>query len=237
MEFSSSDELESVFLIAIVIGSTGLVLMTLGGVYYLTRLGDIPSRKAVANIDEDEETGDGKLKETPAKVARLVNTLRLLFVVSTGGGEHSVYNPATPLLIISNSPTTGLSGEPQQSPLALSAEPPEVSGGSANDAASTDAPITEELIEIYAPAGKLGVVLDTPGDGPPTVHELRPNSVLKDELKVGDRVIAIDDEDVRRLSANKVSKIISRKMENPTRKFSIVRTIGPEDADADKDAP
>lgn len=75
MESSASDELDSVFLIAIVIGSTGLVLMALGGVYYLTRLGDVPSRKAVANIDEDEETGDWKPKETPDKVAsRLVNT-------------------------------------------------------------------------------------------------------------------------------------------------------------------
>jgi hypothetical protein len=70
MESSSSNELDSVFLISIVIGSTGLVLMVLGGVYYLTRLGDIPSRKAVANIDEDEETGDGKPKVTPDEVAK-----------------------------------------------------------------------------------------------------------------------------------------------------------------------
>lgn len=121
--------------------------------------------------------------------------------------------------------------------MASSGEPAQVSDSGSHDPESTDAPIREELIEIYAPAGKLGVVLDTPGDGPPTVHELRPNSVLKNELKVGDRVIAIDDEDVRRLSANKVSKIISRKMENPTRKFSIVRTIDPDDADVDKGAP
>jgi C-terminal processing protease CtpA/Prc len=119
----------------------------------------------------------------------------------------------------------------------LAGESPAVSSGGAQDPERTDAPITEELIEIYAPAGKLGVVLDTPGDGPPTVHELRPNSVLMNELKVGDKVIAIDDVDVRRLSANKVSKIISRKMDNETRKFSIVRTIGPDDADVDKAAP
>ena len=81
---------------------------------------------------------------------------------------------------------------------------------------------------IYAPAGKLGVILDTPGDGPPIVHRIRPTSVLKDELQVGDRLIALDDEDVRHVSANKVSKLISRKMENATRKFSIIRTVVPD---------
>lgn len=44
------DELDSTIILAIVIGSTGFVLMMLGAVYYLTRLGDVPSRKrAVAN--------------------------------------------------------------------------------------------------------------------------------------------------------------------------------------------
>ena len=42
------DELDPTIIIAIVIGSTGFVLMMLGAVYYLTRTGDIPSRKAVA---------------------------------------------------------------------------------------------------------------------------------------------------------------------------------------------
>ena len=138
-------------------------------------------------------------------------------------------NPAT-LFRVSDSLGTAPSGEPVQSS-------PKASGSDAQGTASSEHQIREELIEIYAPAGKLGVVLDTPGDGPPTVHELRPNSVLKNELKVGDRVIAIDDEDVRRLSANKVSKIISRKMENPTRKFSIVRTVDPhDDAEVNKGA-
>jgi C-terminal processing protease CtpA/Prc len=82
----------------------------------------------------------------------------------------------------------------------------------------------DELIEIYAPAGKLGIILETPGDGPPIVHQVRPNSVLRDEIQVGDRIIALDDEDVRNKSANKVSKMISRKMENTTRKFTVIRT-------------
>ena len=48
-DVSQDDELDSTILIAIVIGSTGFLLMVLGGAYYLSRLGDVPSRKSVAN--------------------------------------------------------------------------------------------------------------------------------------------------------------------------------------------
>ena len=61
------DELDSTIILAIVIGSTGFVLMMLGAVYYLTRLGDVPSRKRAvansppaptANQKDDEEKKD-----------------------------------------------------------------------------------------------------------------------------------------------------------------------------------
>ena len=83
------------------------------------------------------------------------------------------------------------------------------------------------MIEIYAPAGKLGVILDTPGDGLPIVHEIRPDSVMKGVIQIGDRIIALDGEDVRYKSAGIVSAMISRKMDNETRKFSIIRTVVP----------
>ena len=67
--------------------------------------------------------------------------------------------------------------------------------------------------------------MDTPGEGPPIVHKIQPTSILKDELQLGDRVVALDDEDVRHMAANKVSRLISRKMDNATRKFSILRTV------------
>lgn len=88
--------------------------------------------------------------------------------------------------------------------------------------------VREELIEIYAPAGKLGVILEEStleGGGPPVVHGIRETSVLRNELLIGDRLIALDDEDVRKMPANKVSKMISKKMENATRKLSIIRTV------------
>lgn len=84
--------------------------------------------------------------------------------------------------------------------------------------------VREELIDILAPAGKLGVVIDTPDDGAPVVHAIKDSSVIAAKLQVGDKLVAVDDEDVRTMTAIKVSKLISRKSENPTRKLSIIRT-------------
>lgn len=84
--------------------------------------------------------------------------------------------------------------------------------------------VKEEVIDVYAPAGKLGVVIDTPDEGPPCVFAIKESSVVADKLKVGDKLVCVDDEDVRSMTAIKVSKMISRKSANATRKLTIVRT-------------
>lgn len=81
----------------------------------------------------------------------------------------------------------------------------------------------DEILHIYAPAGKLGVVIDTPDDGAPLVHAVKETSVVVDKVKVGDKLVAVDDEDVRTLTAIKVSKLISRKSANPSRKLTVLR--------------
>ena len=88
-----------------------------------------------------------------------------------------------------------------------------------------NANVREELIDIYAPPGKLGVVIDTPDDGAPVVHAVKDSSVIFDKLQVGDKLVAVDDEDVRSMTAIKVSKVISRKSANASRKLSIIRTV------------
>ena len=82
----------------------------------------------------------------------------------------------------------------------------------------------EVFLDIYAPPGKLGVVIDTPDDGAPVVHAIKDSSVIADKLQVGDKLVAVDDEDVRTMTAIKVSKLISRKSANATRKLSVIRT-------------
>jgi C-terminal processing protease CtpA/Prc len=84
--------------------------------------------------------------------------------------------------------------------------------------------VREEIIHIFAPPGKLGVVIDTPDDGAPVVHAVKDSSVIADKMRVGDKLVAVDDEDVRSMTAIKVSKLISRKSANPSRKLTIIRT-------------
>ena len=82
----------------------------------------------------------------------------------------------------------------------------------------------EEVIVIDAPAGKLGVVIDTPDDGAPVVHAVKDTSVIAHLIQVGDKLIKVDEEDVRSMTAIKVSKLISKKSANPVRRLTVVRT-------------
>lgn len=94
-----------------------------------------------------------------------------------------------------------------------------------------DANVREEVMDIIAPAGKLGVVIDTPDDGAPVVHAVKDSSVIADQIRVGDKLVAVDDEDVRSMTAIKVSKLISKKSANPSRKLTIVRTTFLDDSE------
>lgn len=85
--------------------------------------------------------------------------------------------------------------------------------------------VREELLDIYAPSGKLGVVIDTPNDGPPVVHAVKDTSPIADKVRVGDKLVAVDDEDVRDMTAIKVSKLISKKSTNASRKLTVIRTV------------
>lgn len=81
----------------------------------------------------------------------------------------------------------------------------------------------EEILHVFAPPGKLGVVIDTPDDGAPIVHAVKETSVIYGRVQVGDKLVAVDDEDCRAMTAVRVSKLISRKSANPSRKLTIVR--------------
>jgi len=85
--------------------------------------------------------------------------------------------------------------------------------------------VREELIDVYAPAGKLGVVIDTPDSGAPIVHAVKDTSPIADKVQVGDKLVAVDDEDVRAMTAIKVSKLISKKSTNASRKMTIIRHV------------
>lgn len=107
---------------------------------------------------------------------------------------------------------------------ALDASKAAATGADNFDYRRSGANVREELINIFAPPGKLGVVIDTPDEGAPVVHAVKDSSVIANQIQVGDKLVAVDDEDVRPMTAIKVSKLISRKSANPSRKLTIVRT-------------
>ncbi len=64
--------------------------------------------------------------------------------------------------------------------------------------------------EVFAPAGKLGIIVDTSSDGP-IVHSIKGDSPLVGKVFTGDYIIAVDDEDTSDWSAHYVTKLVARK--------------------------
>ena len=98
----------------------------------------------------------------------------------------------------------------------------------------------EETIIIYAPKGKLGVVIDTPiissshydnendnnnnhNKTMPIVHAIKDTCPIRSQIRVGDKLLKVDDEDVTYMTAVQVSRLIGRKCDQEKRKLTIVR--------------
>jgi len=82
----------------------------------------------------------------------------------------------------------------------------------------------EERFDVVAPAGKLGMVIDTPNGNIPVVHAIKETSVLADQVRVGDRLLSVDGEDCVGMTAMQVSKLISLKSEKPARVLVFARS-------------
>ena len=82
------------------------------------------------------------------------------------------------------------------------------------------------IIEIIVPPGKLGVRIAKTRVGPPlTVVETVYDSSLMaaGQICAGDKLIAIDDQDLSGLSVAKVAKILYQTSANPSRKLTVIR--------------
>ena len=79
------------------------------------------------------------------------------------------------------------------------------------------------VIEVDAPSGKLGLIIDTPNGGIPMVQAMKNDSVLYTKVKVGDLLVSVDSIDTRRMSASIISQLISINKSNPCRKLVFVR--------------
>jgi C-terminal processing protease CtpA/Prc len=90
-------------------------------------------------------------------------------------------------------------------------------------------PVDTNLYVVKAPAGKLGVILDNPDEGPPVIHSVKDTSVLLGQLAIGDRLMKIDDVDVSAFSPAQVVQILSTKGSNPVRLLTLSRVVAAPD--------
>lgn len=81
----------------------------------------------------------------------------------------------------------------------------------------------EDVFNVIAPPGKLGIGLDTPNSGAPFIYNINEDCPIAHQLMVGDQIIFVDDEDVRSMTAVKASNLICQKSANPSRKLTIMR--------------
>jgi len=231
-------------------GAAGLLLLLVGG-YYCFRNKDRGTKQGYSNgVSDDAPIGTvkGRMNDESDDISTLADptTDKLSGRTGIGGyGDQSVatvdydYSKAYGMggeasVVSSSGGTFGSGTHGGQTTLgdlnptgATASAAGFLDDGSFGNAAFRDpnAVTTKEVfLDIYAPPGKLGVVIDTPDDGAPVVHAIKDSSVIANKLQVGDKLVAVDDEDVRTMTAIKVSKLISRKSANATRKLSVIRT-------------
>lgn len=111
----------------------------------------------------------------------------------------------------------------------------EMSGGSHHDTASRDyfstddgsleaQYVADEQVEVIAPSGVLGLILETNEDGIPIVNNVKASSVLTGQVHVGDRLLSVDGQDVTVMLASDVSKLIAFKKHKPERRLLFARS-------------
>jgi len=86
-----------------------------------------------------------------------------------------------------------------------------------DDDESTD----EDIYDVFAPAGPIGVVVDSTPKGC-VVHSLRKTSSMQGLINPGDLIIALDDDDVTKLDASELTKLMARKAQQTERKFTLI---------------
>mmetsp|Transcript_435 Transcript_435/g.647 ORF Transcript_435/g.647 Transcript_435/m.647 type:complete len:506 (-) Transcript_435:138-1655(-) len=79
----------------------------------------------------------------------------------------------------------------------------------------------EDIYDVFAPPGPIGVVVDTTPKGC-VVHSLRKTSSMQGLINPGDLIIALDDDDVTKLDASELTKLMARKAQQTERKFTLI---------------
>jgi hypothetical protein len=75
--------------------------------------------------------------------------------------------------------------------------------------------------DVFAPPGAIGIVVDTTEKGC-IVHSLKKTSPMHGLINPGDLIVALDDFDVRKMTAASLTKLMAKKSQQPERKFTLI---------------
>lgn len=77
------------------------------------------------------------------------------------------------------------------------------------------------LYDVFAPAGPIGIVVDTTKYGP-SVHSLKRTSPMLGLINPGDLIVGLDDEDTRGMTAATLTRLMARKSNQKERKITLL---------------
>jgi len=82
-----------------------------------------------------------------------------------------------------------------------------------------------ESFDVFAPSGPIGIVVDTSKNGP-AVHSLKSTSPMLGLINPGDLIIALDDEDTRKMTAASLTRLMAKKSRQKERKITLLSLDG-----------
>jgi len=83
----------------------------------------------------------------------------------------------------------------------------------------------DQLYDVYAPPGPLGIIIDTTPEGP-TIHSLRPKSQLVGLVSPGDSIVELDGVNTRNMTAATFTGLMAEKSESE-RKITLLKGLTP----------
>lgn len=77
------------------------------------------------------------------------------------------------------------------------------------------------VYDVFAPAGPIGIVVDTTKDGP-AVHSLKATSPMLGLINPGDLIVGLDDMDTRAMTAATLTRLMAQKANQKERKITLL---------------
>jgi hypothetical protein len=84
---------------------------------------------------------------------------------------------------------------------------------------------TSQSYDVFAPSGPIGIVVDTSKNGP-SVHSLKSTSPMLGLINPGDLIIALDDEDTRKMTAASLTRLMAKRSRQKERKITLLSIDG-----------